>query len=306
MSTRPQIAYRFKTSSLVLAITLNVLLGSFAYAQDTFFAAGQNMTLASRESSGRSSYQTFTLTSTKQFVLRYTAKYGSACAVIPASNLQKFLSYGSYSYYVALIDVGSGYKYFTLGPGNYAVAIRNHATYNNVVSFELDYDQASVVRSLGLVRTFSFGKNTNVSTRFTQGFTTGGNPRNRYFLDGCNNGSLDTYVIPGSEVQNFLAGRQFRYLSGTHEVGGYAPGRIELKLSPGSSYALAFVNSAAPAKQLTYVFEQFSPTTKNNPQVAEKVSKKGAAVTISGDDLSEELNPGLDGNSIEEVATEGD
>lgn len=233
-----------------ISLSAFALVATTAAAQDTYFIDDAR----TMNGLGAWWYQGFTTFGTVRFVARFASDYKADCAVIPANQLDNFINNRTVSGY-AVFDDAFGTKSVTLAKGKYYFAVRNQTTASNSVRCELDYDVAD--RLAGYVRRGTLmSKATYVNGWFTHSFTT--SKGYRFFMDGCNSGKLDVFMIPGSETTRFQNGQSFKYYTAYSGSTTDQPGGYELKLNPGN-YTLA-VRSKGGGHALTYLLDYFSPS----------------------------------------------
>lgn len=220
-------------------------------AVSTFFIAGQNNNLINYDDSW---LREFTINSATTFVLYFAARYSADCAIITSDQVNNFKNNNSFTGY-ASFDNQFGYKLLTLNPGTYYLAIRNQSNSSNEVSVELDYDIALPASDkctfydqyINSVKTVSSGSKTYQKFTVQSDF--------RYYLDGCNTG-IDSYVIPESELSNFLNNNTFQYHSEYYSSDEGGPGLWEIELPPGSYY-LTGVNTTDETQSIVYNMERW-------------------------------------------------
>lgn len=222
-------------------------------------------------------HQAFTVGTSSDFVLRVAADYVADTAIIAPSQLSNFINNRAFSGY-ALFDNSFGTKSLTLSPGTYYLAVRNQNNGANTYRLELDYDIKLPADS---TYTYQFVDN------YIQGTQTVGarggklwhpftvQSGYRYLIDGCNTG-LGTYVIPASQLSAFRNNSTFNYyIAYSSESDNALPGLHEIKLNPGSYY-IAFENSNAIPKAVTYAMERWRQTIKTSGGIAD------ASIDLSG------------------------
>jgi len=193
--------------------------------------------------------QGFTLHATTKFRFRFASDYNAQAAVIPVSSLSSFENNGAFSGY-GNFSGNFGTKGLTLGAGSYYVAMRSETNGANTASIELDFDTVpSGYRFAGKV--MNGAKTVPAGGKLWQGFRLKSPASYTYYLDGCNSGGLNTYIIPASQLGNFLSGGTFRYYSSYSSSTGEAPGQWEVRLRAGK-YFLVFANTTAIPKSVTY------------------------------------------------------
>jgi len=195
--------------------------------------------------------QSFTVSASARFVLRFASTYAAQAAVITPDQVNNFKNNAGFS--GNGLDKQIGTVYMTLSPGTYYVGVRNSVSSANTWTVEFDYDI-----SLPSSDRCSFAdiyvqgsKSAPNGGKLWQPFTI--QSGFRYFLDGCNVG-FKTYIIAADQINAFTGGQSFYSFSDYDDSGGKAPGIYEVKLPPGD-YFLA-CTAAGPAA-LTYTMERW-------------------------------------------------
>lgn len=218
---------------------------------ETFFIARQD---ASFSQQGDSWAQGFSISgdSAQTLILRFASVYRATAIIIDAADTQTFLDGGSVSYYDGF-ENNFGTNSLNLGPGEYALAIRNNTDGANNYSVELD-----------CVKTFADATRFDSTTVAETVSANGGklwqpievNSGFRLWIDGANYG-LETFLIPEVELENFKSGNTFNYYTdfSSTSSGGF-PGGYEIEL-PDGNYYLAFRNPQDADMPVTYTWEYF-------------------------------------------------
>jgi Putative binding domain, N-terminal/Domain of unknown function (DUF4214) len=224
-----------------------------AQSEETYFI-DVSATL-SPSGSGKAQAQTFTVSTTTTFVLRFASDFNAEAAVMTGASAQSFVNDGSYSFFGRNFVNAFGTATITLGPGSYAVGMRNRSTSSNRSRLELDY-ALSVPGWSYYDSPYSRAETIAANSLAWRGFTIQSGVR--YFIDGCNSG-LDTYIIPENQLTNFQNHQAFQYYYGGDDDSAF-PGLWELKLNPGTYY-LVFRNRSNNGKTVTYVLDRYSNGT---------------------------------------------
>ncbi len=205
---------------------------------------------------GIGAYQTrgFTLGSTRTLVFRFVSDYQAQAAIMSVSQTSAFQNNQSFTAY-SIFDKQYGTEYITLGPGSYVVGARTSVSGANNMRYELDYRSnipGGTFNDYYLNKSATVGKN---GGKYWQSFTI--EACIRYLMDGANSG-LETYIISGSELDNFQNGRTFRYYTDYSSASPSEdqPGGYEITL-PVGEYYLCFINRAAVDKTVTYTLERW-------------------------------------------------
>ncbi len=281
----PHVAVRargWRGAVLLLLAAAGLAAGGVARAQSTLFAEDTGVL----PRSGAVASSTFTLGSTRTLVLRVVADYGIDAGIFTPSGFAAF-SNGQATTGWALFNNTYGTSSVTLAAGSYVVAVRSRASTANNFRYELDYDftRPGERRLDSQTRAEYVGAN---GGRLWQPFTIGSG--HYVWIDGANLG-LEFYLLPADELDNFRAGRTFRYFSDYGPAqSSNQPGGFHVNLAPGS-YLLAFRNSNTIQKAVTYTIEWWSggatgtPTPPPPPAVvapAITTQPQGRSVTAGG------------------------
>jgi len=203
------------------------------------------------------SNQTMTISTTTTFVLRFAADYNAYAAVIDGSgsSTNNFLHGGTFSYYGDPFNGNFGTRIITLGPGTYAVGIRNLTSSTNHYKVELDR-VAGFTNAGGAINVFSEADYVGANGgRLWHGFTI--QSGYYYHMDGANSG-LNTYIIPGDQLDNFRNGLTFsHYPSYSGQGDKNMPGSYVIALPPGHYY-LCFHNTDSIPKAVTYTLNRYA------------------------------------------------
>ena len=251
---------RFKSLSIVVLL-LFFLHSLVAVAQTK---SGGNEDLG--ESGNLSEYErrivsnsTITLNSTTTYVFRLAADYNCYAAVIRGSDASNFVNGGTYTYYGTPFDGNFGTKSITLGPGTYAVALRNKVNSDN--EYKVELDRMVSFSNAGGPSTI-LNKASHVDSnggKYWHGFSIASGYY--YYMDGANSG-VNTYIIPSNQLGNFQTnGVTFQHYSdydGQRDKS--MPGGYQIKLSPGSYY-LCFHNEDPIRKAVVYTLQRFRANT---------------------------------------------
>jgi len=227
------------------------------YAQsspDTYFI-DLSRTLSRR---GDYVYQEFTVSQTTTLDLRFAMDYSADAAILLDGELSNFINNRGYRGYGIFDSVFGTKTKVTIPRGRYYAAVRSEASAANTVRFEVDYN-LSLDDAYRYDWYFGDAKYVQPNGgKVWQPFTI--EDGIRYFVDGCNSG-VEVYVIPNSELSNFIAGRSFRYYSDFAGEDNAYPGLWELDLSPGD-YALVFRNQETVAHAVTWQAERWIPFSR--------------------------------------------
>jgi hypothetical protein len=221
-----------------------------AQGEDTYFI-DLSATL-SPSGSGKAQAQTFTISKTTTFVLRFASDFNAEAAVMTGASAQSFVNDGSYTFFGRNFVNAFGTATITLGPGSYAVGMRNRSTASNRSRLELDY-ALSVPGWSYYDSPYSRAETIAANSLAWRGFSIQSGVR--YFIDGCNSG-LDTYIIPENQLANFQNHQAFQYYYGGDDDSAF-PGLWELKLNPGTYY-LVFRNRNNTGKTVTYILDRYT------------------------------------------------
>ena len=200
--------------------------------------------------------ESFTISSTKNLVLRFASTYAADCAVITPDQENSFKNGGSFTGY-AVFDNQFGYKSVTLPAGNYLLAVRNQSGSANTFTAELDYqitlpasDQCSYFDEY-----IKGAPKINAKQYYYHDFTV--QAGFRYFVDGCNSG-MYVFFIPENQLSTFLSGGAFQHFQqySNPAVVGMDPGLYEIKLPPGKYYLAAY-NFSNVSEALVYTMERW-------------------------------------------------
>lgn len=205
-------------------------------APSTLFEGVTNYTL---QQQGSWYVQPFSISSAKNFVLRFASTYSATCAIITPDQETSFKNGGMFQGY-GLFDKQFGYKPVTLPPGNYLLAVRNHVAAANPFTVELDYaitlpasDKCSYFDTY-IYDTRIVGAKQYYYREFQvqQGY--------RYFVDGCNSG-MYVFFLPENQLTGFLNGQNFQHYTQYSSTNiGADPGLYEIDLPPGKYYLAAY------------------------------------------------------------------
>ncbi len=151
-------------------------------APNTFFLSNECYTV---NNLGDWWAQSFTITATTNFVLRFASQYKADAAIVDESQINNFKNNQPFTGYAGFDDQ-FGYKYVTLNAGTYYLAIRNQISSANILAVELDYyiilpstDQVTYNDDY-----VSGGQSLNSGAKLWQPFTIQNGFR--YFIDGNN------------------------------------------------------------------------------------------------------------------------
>ncbi|MDD5200032.1 MAG: hypothetical protein PHC88_09535 [Terrimicrobiaceae bacterium] len=231
---------------VLLGVLIGALAANSARALDTTFISSQDNTL---DGAGAWWTQGFTLRGTVRFRFRFACDYRAQCAVVSAASINAFRNNGTFNGY-GIFDGQFGTKGVTLGPGTYYVGVRNATAGANEFSVELDYDRVpSGYRYFG--RAAGGVASVPAHGKFYQSFRLLSPTAYTYYLDGCNSGGMETFLIPAAELGNFLGDLTFRYYTAYYSATGEAPGQWNVRLGKGR-YFLVFRNSSDIPKSVTY------------------------------------------------------
>jgi hypothetical protein len=227
---------------------------SSAGAEEIF---SETTTLQARQ---RQILQTFTISSaTMAAELIFVTQFTGNVFVMPASEAQKFANGGSYQYYPALsMPAGQfGFKSIDLAIGAYAVGVENTSSSSNTMRVELQQRPTVAGFHYRQDRFAAVAQSFAPGARFTQPVTIS-DTAYRTIIDGANTGG-SVYLIPNSEVNNFLAGRTFQYYT-NHDCGSgtAAPGFCELRY-PAGTYVIAYVNDTSQAQAIVFYGRDYVP-----------------------------------------------
>lgn len=196
-----------------------------------------------------------TISTTQTFVFRFAADFDAYAAVISASSVNNFINGGSFTRYGTAFDGNYGTQSITLGPGSYAVAVRNLTAGSN--SFKVELDRPAGFTNAGTGSTVINGTDyvSKNGGRYWHPFTiTSGY---YYYMDGANSG-LNTYIIPASALSNFQNGSTFSHYPDYAGTGNLdMPGGYVITLAPGSYY-LCFHNPSSVNRAVTYTMQRFA------------------------------------------------
>jgi hypothetical protein len=188
--------------------------------------------------------------------LRFVSDYRADCAIFLPDQFANFTQNRSFTGY-AVFDDQFGVAYVTLAAGTYYVGFRNQSSSANFCRLELDLRLTSLsgyrFNDIYVQESQYVGRNGGL---LWQPFTIQSGIR--YFCDGAN-GGLETYLIPGDQLDNFRNNRQFTYYTTYSGESTNLPGFYEINLPPGNYY-LAFRNQQSIDKALTYSMERWVTT----------------------------------------------
>ncbi|MEY3896492.1 MAG: hypothetical protein RLZZ214_2012 [Verrucomicrobiota bacterium] len=203
------------------------------------------------------SNSTITLSATTTFVFRFASDYNAYAAVISGDSVSNFINGGSFSYFSAF-DGNFGTQSVTLGPGTYAVGVMNRTDSAN--SYKVELDLPASISNAGPGETVlneaeyvgANGGKLWHSFTISDGYY--------YYMDGANS-SLDSYILPASEIENFKAGGSFNHYSNYSGSGDTnQPGGFKISLNPGEYY-LCFANPNDVQKSVVYTLQRFAIST---------------------------------------------
>jgi hypothetical protein len=230
---------------------------------DTHFIDSQEGTLQACSTSYTSCgywYSSFTLGGARTMVARFAADGVADAGAGPPSDLSLFTGDQNTKSDVTGFEDSFGTHYANFAAGNFYVGARAQQSTAPVhFRLELDYDInlapekgyrfAFVDNYLGAAKNV-VANGGYVSQQFA--VQTG----YRYFLDGCNSGNVDTYVLPVGELTNFTSGSTFQYYTAYYSGDSSGPGLWEIKL-PAGTYVLAFRNHGAQTAGVVYSMERW-------------------------------------------------
>jgi len=199
-------------------------------------------------------YQNFTVNSgTISFVFRFVSQYRATAAVINASSLAAFQSGASVSTYAVFNDT-FGTNGLTLGPGSYAVVVRNDTQGSNTYRYELDYLESLPGGSFVDYYLENQGTVSPNGGKFWQPFTI--QQGYRYWMDGANTGT-QTYILDSANFALWQAGDAFSYYSDYSGDDPQEPGGYEVALPPGDYY-LCFENDTSESQAVCYTCSRWT------------------------------------------------
>ena len=200
--------------------------------------------------------QQFTVNVPTSFVLRFSPQYSADASIFVPSQLSNFQTGKNYTG-LAGFDNQFGFEYLNLQPGTYYLGMRNQSSGTNRASIEFDYDISlpSSDRCSFVENNFRGYENIAAYGKYWNSFTISSGYR--YFIDGCNSGDLQVYIIDQNQLNLFKNNQSFQYYSDYYLPDcGPNPGLDELKLPPGTYYIVAS-NLSNDNQTINYVMEKW-------------------------------------------------
>jgi hypothetical protein len=197
-------------------------------------------------------YQQFTISGTIGFVIRFSSRYAADAIIFSPSYINNFINMGSVPYTYGFNNQ-FGYQYFSLNPGTYVIGCRNQISGANYLSLELDL-QITLPSNEATFTTFGISGTPILNNNSYYWHQINIQNGYRYFFDGCNS-TLDCFIIPYNQLNNFNTGNAFQYYStysGFNEPS--LPGHYEINL-PAGSYYFAVRNFTGNPQTLNYIME---------------------------------------------------
>jgi hypothetical protein len=204
---------------------------------NTLFVSGSNILLGNRKSKS----EKFTISTRQTFDFRFASQYNAVAGIFDSNNIQNFLDFKAGSGFVIFENI-NGFKSVTLNPGTYYIGIRNSSGSDMIVAYELDRKPILKNGANYIDRYFGEVKSLKPNVKMWHEFKI--QSAIIYVVEGLNSGSIDTFIIPKAELDNFKNSRPFKYYSDYAESTGGAPGGYLIELPPGD-YALIARNKTS-------------------------------------------------------------
>lgn len=223
------------------------------------------------DSLGSPLLQAFTLSTQATVEVRLVARYGTQAAIITPDQVDAFQKNQPYSGAYIIPNGNFGTFYKTLPAGDYYIAARNNSnSSSNKAHFELDIQNGLTSYQYAGQFITSAVDYLAPGAKKVYNFTLASG--NRHFILGCDLNGLDSYLLPSSEVNNFLASNAtFKSFTDYNKRADNDNPYYEIHLAAGS-YALALHNLASDQNPYTYHGDFYQPSkgvkahiVQNNP-----------------------------------------
>jgi len=217
--------------------------------------ASGSLTLAPLESKG---WQIAT-GSTQNMEIMFAAQAAADLYITTAATLDACVAGGSFTPVGgASFDSAFGYRAFTLPAGTYGLCVRNKSSAANTVSAEVQNQPVMAGFRFGQNRFAVVAQTVAPGVRLTQAATAGDDYRT--LIDGASTGGT-FYIIPSSEVANFMAGVGFQHypeLTAACAPAGPKPPEL-CELTGVENYSIAYLNDTASPQSIVVVGRDYVP-----------------------------------------------
>jgi hypothetical protein len=185
---------------------------------------------------------------------------GGSLYLMNQADLPACLAGGSFNFFAeASFQNQSGFKSFSAPPGSYAICARNQGA--QAATMRLELQKQTAVSGFRLLRQKfePVAQSVPANGRLAQAFTSGDQVRT--ILEGANSGGL-FYIIPASETDNFMAGRQFLYRADMTRACGEQSGTAApdlCEIDEIGDFVLAYINNTSATQSVVLVAREYVP-----------------------------------------------